>query len=139
MAKKGGNQDGKADPVTLYEDLCRRCGMCCHQKVRFGDVVVITDVPCEFLDTTTNLCTVYPERFAKQPLCSSAEASVLAGALPGDCPYVGGVSDYQDPLLLRDHPEYEQAVNALFPERLKGAAAKVNIKALKYGRGKKQP
>lgn len=103
---------------TAYENLCRRCGLCCHQKIRFGDVVVITDVPCEFLDTATNLCTVYPDRFIKQPLCSSAEASVLAGALPNDCPYVGGVSGYDAPVLLRDHPEYEDGVNQLFPERL---------------------
>jgi uncharacterized cysteine cluster protein YcgN (CxxCxxCC family) len=100
-----------------HENLCRRCGACCHQKIRFPDGVLITDVPCEFLDTETNLCTVYPERFAKQPLCSSAEASVAAGALPGDCPYVGGCSDYEEPFLLRDHPELEEDVNALFPER----------------------
>ena len=109
--------------------------MCCHQKIRFGDVIVITDVPCEFLDAETNLCTVYPDRFVKQPLCSSAEASVEAGSLPEDCPYVGGVADYQAPLLLRDHPEYEQAVNALFPERLKGKLSKTAIKAKKYKRG----
>ncbi len=100
-----------------YENLCRRCGTCCHQKIRFADGVLITDVPCEFLDTRTNLCTVYPERFAKQPLCSSAEASVAAGALPGDCPYVGGNANYEEPFLLRDHPEFEEDVNALFPER----------------------
>ncbi len=120
---------------SARENLCRRCGVCCHQKVRFGDVVVITDVPCEFLDTGTNLCTVYPERFEKQPLCSSAEASVIAGALPDDCPYVGGVANYNAPLLLRDHPEYEDGVNTLFPERLKGKLSKTAIKAIKYQRG----
>ncbi len=99
------------------EALCRRCGVCCHHKVRFGDVVIITDVPCEFLDPATNACTVYPQRFVKQPLCATAEASVAIGALPGDCPYVGGRSGYHAPVLLADHPEYEQAINAIFPER----------------------
>ena len=114
--------DTKAE--SAREHLCRRCGVCCHQKIRFDEAVVITDVPCEFLDTGTNLCTVYSERFAKQPLCSSADASVAAGALPGDCPYVGGVANYHAPLLLRDHPEYEEDVNTLFPERIgsKGSA-----------------
>ena len=126
--------DRKSDNEA-HENLCRRCGVCCHQKVRFGDVVVITDVPCEFLDEATNLCAVYPDRFAKQPLCSSAEASVLAGALPDDCPYVGGVADYNAPVLLRDHPEYEDGVNTLFPERLKGKLSKTAIKAIKYQRG----
>ncbi len=112
------DDDAEKRRFEASEALCRRCGVCCHHKVRFGDVVVITDVPCEFLDTATNLCAVYPERFRRQPLCSTAESSVAAGALPGDCPYVGGKSDYPAPVLLADHPEYEQAVNAIFPERL---------------------
>lgn len=110
------------DPEALerWENLCRRCGVCCHQKVRFGDVVVITDVPCEFLDAASRLCSVYAERFAKQPLCAPAMTIAACGALPGDCPYVGGDAGYGEPLLLRDHPEYEEAVNRLFPEREKG-------------------
>ena len=119
--------------LEAHEALCRRCGVCCHQKVRFGDVVVITDVPCEFLDTATNTCTVYPHRFVRQPLCSSAEVSADMGALPADCPYVGGRSDYVAPLLLRDHPEYEQAVNALFPERAT-KPDKSKARAKRYGR-----
>lgn len=100
-----------------HEALCRRCGLCCHEKVRFGDQVVITDIPCQFLDPETKLCRVYPERFAKQPRCASAEDSLAANSLPGDCPYVGGRSNYQTPHLLKEHPEYEKAVNALFPGR----------------------
>ncbi len=102
------------------EALCRRCGVCCHEKVRFGDQVVITDIPCEFLDAETNICTVYAERFVRQPRCSSAGDSVKACSLPGDCPYVGGVDSYREPHLLPDHPEYEQAINALFPGRKEG-------------------
>ncbi|MCD8350558.1 MAG: hypothetical protein LUC93_08120 [Planctomycetaceae bacterium] len=123
MAKKGEGQNAKgksAEARQAHEALCRRCGVCCHQKVRFGDVVVITDVPCEFLDTATNTCTVYPERFVRQPLCSSADVSAATGTLPDDCPYVAGRSNYVAPLLLEDHPEYEPGVNALFPERLAG-------------------
>lgn len=96
-------------------------------------MVVITDVPCQFLDTETNLCTVYPDRYARQPLCSSAEASVEGGTLPDDCPYVGGRIGYRAPVLLANHPEYEQAVNALFPEREAGKPAKSRIKAAKHG------
>lgn len=103
-----------------YEGLCRQCGVCCHEKVRFGDQVVITDIPCPFLDTETNLCTVYPERFTKQPRCSSAEDSAKANALPEDCPYVGGLDGFIAPHLLSEHPEYERAVNALFPGREEG-------------------
>lgn len=100
-----------------WESVCRRCGRCCHHKIRFGDAVVISDLPCDYLDPVTNLCTVYPERYARQPLCSSAEISADIGVLPDDCPYVGGRSNYAAPLLLEEHPEYEADVNALFPER----------------------
>ncbi|MDR1744499.1 MAG: hypothetical protein LBS30_01965, partial [Planctomycetota bacterium] len=110
----GSKDDGAPAPP---EDLCRRCGRCCHQKIRFGTVVVITDIPCEFLDPLTNLCTVYPERFVRQPLCSTAAVSAATGTLPDDCPYVAGMSGYVAPLSLEDHPEYERGVNALFPGR----------------------
>lgn len=129
------------DPMrqAALESLCRRCAVCCHQKVRFGDVVVITDVPCEFLDPATNKCTVYPERYRKQPLCSSAEISAESGTLPADCPYVGGRSDYRDPLLLSEHPEYEDAVNALFPERVSGGKpTKSLLRHARHGARKKR-
>lgn len=108
------------DEADLRENICRRCGVCCHEKVRFGEQVVITDIPCPFLDETTNRCTVYPDRLTRQPRCSSAEDSVKANSLPDDCPYVGGRTDYQPAHLLTEHPEYEQAVNTLFPERRRG-------------------
>ena len=110
--------------LAAHEALCRRCGLCCHEKVRFGDQVVITDIPCQFLDPATNLCTVYPERLTRQPRCSSAEDSIKANSLPGDCPYVGGLSGYPNPHLLIEHPEYEQAINALFPGRREGTLPK---------------
>lgn len=105
---------------AAFEDLCRRCGVCCHEKVRFGDQVVITDIPCPFLDVETNLCAVYPERFIKQPRCSPAEDSAKANALPGNCPYVGGLDGFVEPHLLSEHPEYEKAVDTLFPDRKEG-------------------
>lgn len=114
MAKKGG---GQVKPTFDPETLCRRCGICCHEKIRFGEQVVITDIPCPFLDVETNLCTVYRERFVKQPLCASAENSAKTHTLPDDCPHVGGIAGYIAPLLLSEHPEYERAVNALFPDR----------------------
>ncbi|MDR1613150.1 MAG: hypothetical protein LBT97_10285 [Planctomycetota bacterium] len=104
-------------PAGDRENLCRRCGVCCHEKVRFGDQVVITDIPCPFLDEETNLCAVYPDRFEKQPRCSSADQSAGVNGLPGDCPYVADRKNYRAPHLLSAHPEYEQAINALYPDR----------------------
>ena len=137
MARARRNAESKdAGADALSEALCRRCGRCCHQKIRFGEVVVITDVPCEFLDPLTSLCTVYPERFSRQPLCSSAAVSAEAGALPDDCPYVAGLSEYVAPLSLEDHPEYEQGVNSLFPGR--AAKKPACMTAAKYRREQKR-
>ncbi|MDR2390130.1 MAG: hypothetical protein LBE84_00395 [Planctomycetota bacterium] len=111
----GGRRRGKSDAGG--EVLCRRCGVCCHEKIRIGDLVVITEIPCRFLDPGTNLCRVYPRRLGRQPRCSTAAESIRAGSLPGDCPYVRGLADYRAPYLLSEHPEYETAVNALFAER----------------------
>lgn len=116
--KKQEAEQAEAEAAAL-EALCRRCGGCCYEKVRFGEQVVITDIPCQFLDTGSNLCTVYPERFRRQPRCSSAADSIKAGGLPGYCPYVGGLSEYLDPHLLAEHPEYERAINALYPDARK--------------------
>ncbi len=135
-AKRNAELKDDAGAGVLPEDLCRRCGKCCHQKIRFGEVVVITDIPCEFLDPLTNLCTVYPERFSRQPLCSTAAVSAATGALPDDCPYVGGMSGYVAPLPLAEHPEYEQGVNAVFPERVEKKLA--GMTAAQYRRMQKR-
>lgn len=111
---------GEEDADPVLEGLCRRCGLCCHEKVRFGERVVITDIPCPYLDPETNACRVYSERLVRQPRCSTAADSVRANSLPDDCPYVGGNAAYLAPHLLTEHPEYEQAVDALFPGRKEG-------------------
>lgn len=101
------------------EHLCRRCGLCCHEKVRIGDQVVITDIPCRHLDPETNLCRIYEDRARLEPRCLSAEVSAKGGGLPGDCPYVAELADYRAPHLLWEHPEYEDAINSVYPERAK--------------------
>lgn len=125
------------------EAICRRCGRCCRQKVRFGDTVVITDIPCQYLDLETNTCTVYPQRLFKQPLCSSIDVAIANGAQPNDCPYVGGNSNYQAPQLLSEHPEYQSAVDSLFPDTkvkltpgAKTSAAKEAAKIKRQHRGR---
>lgn len=135
VASGNGMDDGGRE--AAYEALCRRCGICCLQKVRDGATVVITDVPCQFLDVMTCLCTVYPRRFEEQPQCATAAASVEAGTLPETCPYVGGRSNYRAPLMLADHPEYEDAINRIFPERLAGKVLKGAAGAL--DRCRKEP
>lgn len=118
----GGNSAmADIDPETL----CLRCGRCCHEKLRIGAVVVLTDVPCAFLDTATKLCRVYADRFNRQPHCATAARSAAVGGMPGDCPYVKDIPDYPAPVLLADHLEYAPAVAAMFPGRSRLAEANV--------------
>jgi uncharacterized cysteine cluster protein YcgN (CxxCxxCC family) len=80
------------------ENLCRRCGKCCYIKMKFGRVSIFTNKHCEFLDTNTNLCTVYKDRFEKKPGCLTIEQAIALNALPNDCPYVKDIEGYEGPL-----------------------------------------
>ena len=84
-----------------WEDLCRRCGRCCFEKIEFSGRVYYTRVPCEFLDLQTRQCRVYPVRSRRRPGCVPLTPEVTAGGyLPADCPYVTEVKDYSAPVLL---------------------------------------
>ena len=105
------------------ENRCLRCGRCCHEKFRIGDLVVITDVPCPHLDTATNLCRVYADRFTHQPQCATAARSAAAGGMPGDCPYARDIPGYVAPRTLAERPEYLPWVSLYFPGRSALASA----------------
>ncbi|HYG73505.1 MAG TPA: hypothetical protein VEK08_00630 [Planctomycetota bacterium] len=70
------------------EQLCNNCGKCCYKKIIVGRTVFITPFPCEFLDTKTNLCTIYDRRHELNPLCLSIADGMKVSAFPEDCPYV---------------------------------------------------
>lgn len=71
-----------------HEALCTRCGKCCYKKVILGRTVFITPFPCEFLDTETNTCTVYANRYEKNPNCLPVVDAMRHNAFPADCGYV---------------------------------------------------
>jgi Uncharacterized conserved protein len=116
MVKKSKKPQTKA-ATGDKEALCRNCGLCCHEKIRIGDIVLITDIPCPHLDLETKLCRIYDRRAEIEPRCLPAEAAVAIGAQPGGCPYVRDTPYYRNPILLADHPEYEGIVNELYPDR----------------------
>lgn len=70
------------------EKLCTNCGKCCYKKIIVGRTVFITPFPCEYLDTSTNLCTIYDKRHELNPLCLSVAEGMKVSAFPEDCPYV---------------------------------------------------
>ena len=79
------------------EDLCRRCGSCCYAKIIVEDEVYCTRIPCPYLDTDTNLCTVYQRRFEVNERCLTVEEGIAARVFPADCPYVQGLEGYRPP------------------------------------------
>jgi len=86
-----------------WESLCCRCGRCCYEKVDFEGRIYYTELPCEFLDTETNLCRVYTERDVKRPGCVRLTDEILPkGIMPADCPYVSDIDNYPAPTLLDD-------------------------------------
>ena len=77
--------------MSRWEDLCLRCGLCCKEKVVTPEFLIIYDeMPCEFHDTETGLCRVYPERFRKCPRCEKVTVfkAMFAPYLPESCGYV---------------------------------------------------
>jgi len=86
-----------------WESICCRCGRCCYEKVDFEDRIYYTELPCEFLDTETNLCRVYTERDVKRPGCVRLTDEILPkGIMPADCPYVSDIENYPAPTLPDD-------------------------------------
>ncbi len=75
-----------------WDDLCNRCGKCCYARSlgKNGEIIINYDTPCDYLDTHTNLCTVYEERFYKCKECKKVGLFIVLfnPTLPKDCPYL---------------------------------------------------
>lgn len=82
--------------------LCRRCGRCCCRKFLLRDMVYHTPFYCHLFDEKTRLCSVYAERFAKNPHCLTVERGIERGVFPVDCPYVAEREGYMPPVILPD-------------------------------------
>jgi uncharacterized protein len=78
------------------EDICRKCGKCCHKKTWKDGKIILLQTHCQHLDPETNLCTIYQDRF-KLYNCLTIEQAIINKALPKDCPYVKDIKNYQGP------------------------------------------
>jgi uncharacterized protein len=99
-----GQEVGVAEsPSGAWEELCRRCARCCYEKVEFEGEIYYTETPCEKLDLSTRLCTVYAHRQQARPGCVALDRHLVRkGFLPADCPYAQGIAGYRPPHLLPD-------------------------------------
>ena len=71
-----------------WEQLCRRCGRCCYEKLDYRGEIYYTTSPCSHLNLETRQCLVYAQRSELQPDCASLTTDIIAmGVLPVGCPY----------------------------------------------------
>lgn len=80
------------------EELCRRCGKCCREKLMVCGVVFATPVMCDWYDKATGLCRVYERRHQVNPYCLDRKTAIAKGVFPADCPYVQGIKGYAGPV-----------------------------------------
>jgi uncharacterized cysteine cluster protein YcgN (CxxCxxCC family) len=76
-----------------------KCGRCCYYKVIVDGRVVYTPYPCQYLDTKTNLCTIYKDRHTINPDCLTVEEGIRLEVFPADCPYVKDIKGYKGPIV----------------------------------------
>lgn len=96
-ASASGGRETNPDMNQKWEELCRRCGRCCYEKIEFEGDIYYTDDPCEHLDPATRLCRIYPDRCRLRPGCVALTPQLVRqGLLPDDCPYVAFVLSGSD-------------------------------------------
>ena len=69
-----------------WESRCRRCGLCCHDRVFVDGEYYYPGTRCKFL-ALDGTCTVYSYRFMVRPDCLKLTPEVVAGLdwLPVGC------------------------------------------------------
>ena len=87
------------DDDTICLD-CPAPGICCSFEVWVHGVRLIDDVPCEYQDPVTKLCTIYEKRhqvtIATGSTCTPVEEMYERGLLPRFCKYVENDEEYQN-------------------------------------------
>ena len=81
------------------ENKCLKCGRCCYYKVIVDGKIIYTPYPCKYLDTGTNLCTVYKDRHRTNSDCLTVEEGIKLEVFPPDCPYVKDIKGYEGPIM----------------------------------------
>jgi uncharacterized cysteine cluster protein YcgN (CxxCxxCC family) len=74
-----------------WESHCKKCGLCCHEKVIINDTLVIDlDSYCEHYDIKTKTCKIYATRFVDSVRCKKVTLAkaMFASYLPPTCGYV---------------------------------------------------
>lgn len=81
------------------ENLCRKCGKCCHLGFIVDGVFVLCyKLPCKYLKENgdgTYHCVVYENRHRVEWCNPCTEETIREGLFPPDCVYVQGIPNYR--------------------------------------------
>lgn len=106
MGKKAkSNSRLPAGATPPGDELCQRCGRCCHEKLSIEEVVVITDVPCKHYDARARRCLVYQRRHTEEVRCITVNEGIARGAFPADCPYLQDAEGYKGAISITEAEE----------------------------------
>ena len=78
-------------PDADWESFCHGCGLCCYERNSVaGGVRIDLTRPCPYLDTQTNRCTMYADRFKVAAYCSKVTLlhALFGKRMPLTCGYV---------------------------------------------------
>lgn len=76
--------------MNSWEDICRRCGLCCFEKsVDKSGRFKTTRIPCQHLDIVSRECRVYHKRLEVGEGCVKLTPQIVSQAdwLPESCAY----------------------------------------------------
>ena len=76
--------------MNSWEDICRRCGLCCFEKsVDKSGRFTTTSIPCQHLDIVSRECRVYHKRLEVGEGCVKLTPQIVSQVdwLPESCAY----------------------------------------------------
>ena len=98
-----------------WDALCDGCGLCCLQKLQDDetDEIFYTAVSCQYLDSDSCQCKVYPKRFEYLPECLNLNMDTFQTALPWLPPSCAYKLIYEGKSLEDWHPLISQDKNTI--------------------------
>jgi len=90
MTNSPEQKESTTNNPKYWEQICNRCGLCCFEKtISKQNRVIITPIPCRFLDLHTRECKVYHKRFTVGEDCQQLTPEIVATVnwLPEECAY----------------------------------------------------
>jgi hypothetical protein len=93
-----------------WENLCKRCGRCCHIKYRVGkEVIIDPEIVCKHLQED-NSCAIYDCRLSTHCVSIVEVLQKYDGLVPATCGYLQGNTRYRPALSPETMEEFWELV-----------------------------